>query len=131
MNLPSFLLLNEQSFYLKIIWRYLIVLITLGPFLLMDFMESVKCFIYLLNANFVSLFILSIIHMAYVYLIYYAASQTFVVHVLLLSGVPTMFTTVWKIVRRLPFTRIEYIGIGIDVFGIYLCCCESKNGRNL
>jgi hypothetical protein len=62
--------------------------------------------------------------MLYTYLIYYSATKTFVVHTLLIASMSITFTSTWKIIRGIPFTRIEYLAIGINIFGVYLCCCE-------
>ena len=124
-NLPSFLKLSEQSIYLKVMWRYLTLLAILSPTIIMDFMEDAPRLVSLIYANLLPVSILSVLHTGYVYLIYFAATKTFVAHTILLCSIPTTFSATWKIARRLPFTRLEYIGIGANVFGAYLCCCEA------
>ena len=124
-NLPSFLKLSEQSVYLKVMWRYLTLLAILSPTVVMDFMEDAPRLLSLIYANVFPVFFLSLLHSLYVYLIYFAAVKTFVAHTILLCSIPTTFSATWKIARRLPFTRLEYIGIGANVFGAYLCCCEA------
>ena len=124
LKLPSFIMLEEQSIYIKIIWQYLIILIILSPILIMDFFDSGQYLSTLSDTSFLSIFILSILHMLYIYLIYFSATKTFVVHTLLIASMSITFTSTWKVIRSIPFTRIEYLGIGINIFGVYLCCCE-------
>jgi len=124
-NIPSFLMLGEQSIYLKVMWRYLTLLVILSPPLIMEIMDDAPRFVELVYKNLLPVFLLSILHTGYVYLVYYAATKTFVAHTILLCSIPTTFSATFKIARRLPFTRLEYIGIGINVFGAYLVCCEA------
>lgn len=124
-NLPSFLKLEEQSVYLKVMWRYLTLLAIVSPTIIMDFMEDAPRLIEIIYTNLFPVFFVSLLHGLNVYLVYFAATRSFVAHTLLLCSIPTTFSATWKIARRLPFTRIEYIGIGINVFGAYLCCCEA------
>ncbi len=125
LNLPSFLMLSEQSVYLKVIWRYLIMLAGLVPLMILDFITSDSLIVDLIQDNCVPVFFVSILNTAYIYMVYFAVTQTFVVHTLLLCSIGTTFITTWKIVRKIPFSRLEYIGIGVNVFGAYLCCCEG------
>lgn len=124
-NLPSFLMLAEQSIYLKVIWRYAALLAVLVSPIITDFMEDAPRLAHLLYSNIFPVLFLSLLHASNVYLVYFAVSHTFVVHTLLLCSIPTTFLAAWRIARRLPFTRLEYLGIGFNVFGAYLCCCES------
>lgn len=125
LHLPSYLKLNEQSIFLKVIWKYITMTAIFAPFMIIDFATTDNFILWVIAENFPSLIILSIIDTLYIYMIYISISQTYVLHTLLLTGIATTFLTTWKIARRLPFTRIEYIGIGINVFGAYLCCCDS------
>eukprot|EP00826_Nyctotherus_ovalis_P017825 TRINITY_DN15270_c0_g1_i3.p2 TRINITY_DN15270_c0_g1~~TRINITY_DN15270_c0_g1_i3.p2 ORF type:complete len:164 (-),score=26.53 TRINITY_DN15270_c0_g1_i3:583-1074(-) len=125
LKLPSFLILDEQSIYLKVIWQYLIVLVVLCPILVIDFFDSAQYFAAFADTSFLSVFVLSLLHMAFVYLVYFSATKTFVIHTLLIVSMSLTFSTTWKIIRSVPFTRLEYIGIAINVLGVYLCCCES------
>ncbi|MDR3734938.1 MAG: hypothetical protein P4L10_05295 [Acidobacteriaceae bacterium] len=124
-NLPSFLKLSQQSVYLKVMWRYFALLIALVPFIITDFMEDAPRLAHMLYTNLFPVLFFSILHAFNVYIVYFAVTQTFVVHTLLLCSIPTTFLTTWRIARRLPFTRLEYLGIGLNVFGAYLCCCEG------
>lgn len=125
MNLPSYLMLKEQSIYVKIVWKHIVMTSIFSPFMILDLATSDIFIIKVIVDNISSLITLSIISTLYNYLVYYAVTQTFVVHTLLLCSIATTFITTWKIARRLPFNRIEYIGIGFNVFGAYLCCCEG------
>lgn len=124
-NLPSYLMLKEQSIFLRVIWKYATMTAVFAPFMIIDFATTDSFILSVIAENFPALVVLSVIETLYAYLVYIAAMQTFVVHTLLLCSISTTFLTTWKIARRLPFTRIEYIGIGINVFGAYLCCCEG------
>ena len=106
-------------------WRYLTLLAALSPTIIMDFMDDAPHLLEVVYGNLFPVFILSVLHCGYIYLIYFAATQTFVAHTILLCSIATTFGATWKIARRLPFTRIEYLGIGANVFGAYLCCCEA------
>lgn len=125
LKLPSFLALDEQSIYLKVMWQYLIVLAVVCPILTVDFFDSGQYFAAFADTNFLSAFALSLLHMGFVYLVYLSATRTFVMHTLLIVSMSLTFSTTWKIIRSVPFTRVEYIGIAINVLGVYLCCCES------
>eukprot|EP00826_Nyctotherus_ovalis_P003858 TRINITY_DN10798_c0_g4_i1.p3 TRINITY_DN10798_c0_g4~~TRINITY_DN10798_c0_g4_i1.p3 ORF type:complete len:139 (-),score=24.84 TRINITY_DN10798_c0_g4_i1:728-1144(-) len=121
----SYLMLREQSIFLRVIWKYTTMTAVFAPLMIIDFATTDSFILSVIAENFPSLIVLTIIETLYTYLVYIAAMQTFVVHTLLLCSISTTFLATWKIARRLPFTRIEYIGIGINVFGAYLCCCEG------
>lgn len=125
MNLPSFLSLGEQSAQLKVIWRFMFVIIILVPWLVKDILANKQRFPDLLTYNIASIFFHSFIYSAYIYLVYYAVRETFVAHTLLLCSIGTTFTAVWKIVKSQPYTRLEYLGVAANIFGAYLCCCEG------
>lgn len=124
-NLSSFLMLKEQSIFLKVIWKYITMTAIFSPFMIIDFATTDNFILWIIAENFPSLIILSIIETLYTYMVYIAVMQTYILHVLLLCSISTTFLATWKIARRLPFTRLEYLGIGINVFGAYLCCCDS------
>ena len=124
-NLPSFLILEQQSAYLKVSWRYLVLLVLSAPLLLRDLLTSTQDFGILLATNFSGIFFLSVANAAHVYLIYHAVKLTFVAHTLLLGSISTTFLAVWKIVSGQLYSRLEYLGIAANVFGAYLCCCEG------
>ncbi len=125
LNLPSFLLLEAKSIYLRIAWRYMIVLLLFVPKLLFDAYNDVFKFVESVSGFAGSVFGLALLNTINLYLVYFAASHTFVAHTLLLCSIPTTFLATWKIASKQPFTRLEYVGIGINVFGAYLCCCEG------
>jgi hypothetical protein len=124
-NLPSFLKLSDSSVYLKVMWRYLALLVIISPKIVIDFVNDAPRLIEITYVNMFPVFLLSLIHYIFVLMIYFAATQTFVAHVILLCSIPTTFATTWKIARSMPFTRLEYLGIAFNVFGAYLCCCEA------
>jgi len=121
-NLPCFLVLSEQSIYLKIMWKYTTILLILIIILSLDFSNGLYSFMKLLLKDMFKVFILSIVHTAFIYLLYFSAEKTLVIHTLMLSSMATTFITSWKILRRIPFTHLEYIGIAINILGIYFCC---------
>eukprot|EP00826_Nyctotherus_ovalis_P045802 TRINITY_DN5101_c0_g2_i4.p1 TRINITY_DN5101_c0_g2~~TRINITY_DN5101_c0_g2_i4.p1 ORF type:complete len:272 (-),score=24.05 TRINITY_DN5101_c0_g2_i4:233-1048(-) len=121
-ELPCFLKLGEQSVYLKVMWKYAAILVILASTLFLDFFNGVYSFTELIFKDIFKVLILSLIHAAFVYLIYFSAEKTLVIHTLLLSSMATTFITSWKILRRIPFSHLEYIGIAINVLGVYFCC---------
>ncbi len=126
LNLPCFLLLNGvESIFRRIIWRYLGLILVLSPRFAFDVLANMDSIGKILFANVIPVFFLAAINTAYVYMVYFAVSHTFVAHTLLLSSIATTFLATWKIAQRAPYTTIEYIGIGVNVFGAYLCCCEG------
>ncbi len=125
LNLPSFLKLPQQSVYLKVIWKHIVMLVVLSPFMILDFAMSDTLIVDMVNNNLGPVFFLALLHAAYTYMVYFAVTQTYVAHTLLLCSIASTFITTWKIARRLPFTRLEYLGIAANVFGAYLCCCEG------
>ncbi len=125
-NLPSFLLLQAESIYQRIIWRYLVLALCIAPQFLYDIIINITSFWDIFVANIFPIFFLSLLNTAYVYMVYFAARHTFVAHTLLLCSLGSTFNAAWKIVKREPYTSLEYIGIGINVFGAYLCCCEGS-----
>ena len=124
-NLPSFLLLPAESIYQRIIWRYAVLALLISPKFLYDVMVNITSLWSILLANIFPIFFLSLLNTAYVYMIYFAVRHTFVAHTLLLCSISTTFISTWKIIRSDKYTAVEYIGIGINVFGAYLCCCEG------
>jgi len=126
-NLPSFLMLKNQSVYIKVVWKHVIMLGAITPFALLDMIIGDALILDMVSDSLVPMFFLTILYCAYVYMVYFAVTQTFIAHTLLLCSIGTTFTTAWKIVRKLPFTRLEYLGIAANVFGAYLCCCEGAS----
>jgi len=125
-NVPSFLILKEQSIYLRVIWRYLITLIITVPILMIELYNTTDKLLTSINENKGSLIIQSILQTIYVYLVYYAATKTFVSHTLIFSTIPILFISIWKLISHLPFTRLDYIGIILVIFGMLLCLFETS-----
>ena len=125
LNLPSFLKLKEQSIFVKTAWRYVILLLLLLPKFAYDVCSDVAGITNLVITNIGSILALSALHTAYVYMVYFAVQHTFVAHTLLLCSIATTFLATWKIARKDQYTSLEYLGVGINVFGAYLCCCEG------
>ena len=124
-NLPSFLKLHENSVYIKVIWRFMFLLIILVPWLIYDITNNVARMPELITANISPILLLSLLYSGFVYLIYHAVTLTFVAHTVLLFSIGTTFVATWKIARSQAYTRLEYLGIAANVFGAYLCCCEG------
>jgi hypothetical protein len=124
-NLPSFLQLTASSIYLRIIWRYMIFLLLVIPRLVYDITQHASRLADIVSPCVGPVFFLSLLNTAYVFLVYFAASHTFVAHTLLLCSIGTTFVATWKIINQERYTRLDYIGIGFNVFGAYLCCCEG------
>jgi len=125
-NIPSFLALQTESIYQRIIWRYSILALFIAPKFILDILLSITSLWNIFIANIIPLFCLSLLNTAYVYMVYYAARHTFVLHTLFLCSIGPTFAAAWKIIKREPYTALEYIGLGLNVFGVYLCCCESS-----
>ena len=125
LNLPSFLQLEAKSIFLRIAWRYMILFLVFVPKLIFDAYTNTFAFVEAMATFYGPMFGLTLLNTIYVYMVYFAVEHTFVAHTLLLCSIPTTFQAVWKIASKQPFTRLEYIGIGINVFGAYLCCCEG------
>ncbi len=125
-NLPSFALLSAKGTYLKICWRYLGLLYFMSPMLAMDIYRLGPGYLLgFIMARYDQMFWLSVLTAAHVALVYAAACRTYFVHALLLSSLATTFVSVWKIASKQGYTRFEWIGLGINVFGAYLCCCDG------
>jgi hypothetical protein len=124
-NLPSFLLLPGESIFRRIIWRYFGLLILTSPGFAYDILSNFSSIGKIFFANLMPILFMSILNLLYVYLIYFAVLHTFVAHTLLLCSIGTTFISTWKIAKRMPYTTVEYVGIGVNVFGAYLCCCEG------
>ena len=125
LNLPSFLLVGGESICQKIIWRYFGLLVFISPRFLYDFLSATDALGKAFFSNIIPIFFLAILNTIYVYLVYFAVKHTFVAHTLLLCSIGTTFLATWKIARRAQYTTIEYIGVGVNVFGAYLCLCEG------
>ncbi len=125
LNMPSFLRIEAKSINLRIAWRYMVLFVVFIPKIVFDAYNDVFHFAESVASYAGSLFGLALLNTAYVYLTYFAVEHTFVVHTLLLCSIATTFRATWKIASKQPFTRLEYVGIGINVFGAYLCCCEG------
>lgn len=126
LNLPSFLLLETQSISLRIMWRYFGLALIIAPWFLYDLLSASETVWRAIFDNVVEVFILSLLNTLYVYLVYLSVGYTYVVHTLLLCSLGTAFLAAWKIAKRASYTVIEYVGIGVVVFGAYLCCCEGN-----
>lgn len=126
MELPCFLKLGEQSVHLKVMWKYATILAILISTLFLDFFNGVYSFTELIFKDFFKVLVLSLIHAAFAYLIYFSVEKTLVIHTLLLSSMATTFITSWKILRRIPFSHLEYIGIAINLLGVYFCSYGSS-----
>lgn len=124
-NLPAFLYLYEQSTEVKVIWRFMLLIILLLPWVVNDILDNIHRFPEFFTKNISHILLHSFILCIYIYLVYYAVRETFVAHTLLLCSMSTTFSTVWKFIRSMPFTKLEYIGVAANVFGAYLCCCEG------
>ena len=125
LHLPSFRLLSTESIFVRIAWRYIVLFLMFAPKMAYDSYNNVFNFVDSIIEHAGPVFGLSLLNLTYVYMLYFAVLHTFVAHTLLLGSIPTTFSAVWKIASKQPFTRLEYIGIGINVFGAYLCCCEG------
>ena len=126
-NLPSFLILDEQSFYLKITWRYMTIFVFVLPVIFLNCIETTQCILSLIFGNFISILLLSILHTAYIYLLYLSAEKTYIIHTLLICSISKVFITLWKAIRSLPLTKIEFVAIGFCLLGVYLCYWESNS----
>lgn len=124
-HLPSFKLLDATSIYLRIIWRYMIFLILLIPKLIYDIIQNAQNFSSIVAPCLGPVFFLSLLNTAFVFLVYFAVEHTFVAHTLLLCSIGTTYVATWKIANQDAYTRLDYLGIGFNVFGAYLCCCEG------
>lgn len=124
-HLPSFKLLKATSIYLRIIWRYIIFLLILIPKLVFDIIQHAPNLSSIIAPCLGPIFFLSLLNTAFVFLVYFAVEHTFVAHTLLLCSIGTTYVATWKIANQDPYTRLDYLGIGFNVFGAYLCCCEG------
>lgn len=130
-NLPSFLIVSGQyqvSTPVVVVWRYSMLIICLLPLSIYDALSRIDTIWDTILLNLIPMFFLAFLQTVYVYLIYFAVQRTFVAHTLLLCSIATTFLATWKIAKKAKYTAIEYIGIGINVFGAYLCCCDASDG---
>jgi len=125
-NLPCFLMVSEYSFEIRIIWRFSFAILGAFIWFLYDLYcnSNEICNEYFFTNTF-KIALLSILNLIYIYTVYYAVINTFVAHTLLLCSIAPTFLSTWKLAKGLPYSKIDYIGIGINVFGAYLCCCEA------
>ena len=75
MNLPSYLMLKEQSIYVKIVWKHIVMTSIFSPFMILDLATSDIFIISVIVDNISSLITLSIISTLYNYLVYYAVTN--------------------------------------------------------
>lgn len=132
LNLPSFILSSkdgEISTPIKVIWRYGILIIGLLPLLINDVLSNFERIWDIIFSNYIQLFSLAFLQTIYVYLVYFSAQKTYIAHTILLCSIPTTFLATWKIAKRARYTSIEYLGIAINVFGAYLCCCDCSGAE--
>lgn len=126
-NLPCFLSLQTESYFHRIVWRYLVLGLLITPRFLYDVSANVAFVWDLLLASIFPVFFLALLNTCYIYLVCLAVHKTFVVHTLFLSSFGGVLNVVWKIVRGGGYTAVEYIGIALSVFGAYLFCCEDAS----
>lgn len=118
-------MLSEYSFQLRIIWRFTFLLIAVFPWFLKDLFTNSTIVNEAIISYTFKVALLALLNCAYIYLVYFAACKTFVAHTVLLCSIAPTFVAAWKIARGIRFTIIDYVGIGFNVFGAYLCCCEG------
>jgi len=104
----------------------MVILLVFVPKLIFDGYTNILYFVECISDFAGPVFGLAVVHTLYVYLMYFSLTRTFFFHTLLLCGLPTTFISAWRIASKQPFTRFEYIGIGFNVFGAYLCCNEGE-----
>lgn len=127
-NIPCFLSLEAESIFLKIIWRFFVLVIILLPKAFYDLSLNLDNLGKIFSSkNLLDLFFLSILNTIWVYMFYYAASHTFAAHTLLLQ-IPLMFLCIWKLLRRESTTYLEIIGLATCILGSYLI---SNDGATL
>ena len=126
-NLPAFVSLGTKPVFVRIGWRYLGLFCLILPKLAHDLYRCQINIRYYFLTEYSRILWLSFCHTLSSYLLYLAATRTYFVHALLLSSIGNTFAGAWKIASRQEYTKIEYIGIAINVFGAYLCCCEGQN----
>ena len=126
-NIPCFLSLQTESYFHRIIWRYLILGLLITPRFLYDLSANITSMWNILACNLLPIFFLSLLNTCYIYLICIAVNHTFVVHTLFLSSLGSTYIVVWKIIKGDSYTSIEYVGVGLNVLGVYLCCCEETS----
>ena len=127
-NIHCFLSLEAESIFLKIIWRFFVLVIILLPKAFYDLSLNLDNLGKIFSSkNLLDLFFLSILNTIWVYMFYYAASHTFAAHTLLLQ-IPLMFLCIWKLLRRESTTYLEIIGLATCILGSYLI---SNDGATL
>lgn len=129
-NLPYFLMLKHIPLFQKIMWRYSILICLNFPTFVNEILEHASGLYSLMRTHILKIVLLSVLNCFYLYVFYYSAELTYVMHTLLLSSIAPSLVCVWKFVRGLPYSRIEYIGVGINVLGVYLCCCDGSNQKS-
>lgn len=128
LNLPCFLLLiNKESIFLTISWRFLVLFLFILPKFLYDVLQDLNLSGRIICLNLFPIMGLAVLNTLYIYMIYFAVLKTYVAHTLLLCSIGSAYLATWKIARGLPHSRFDYYGIGITVFGAYWCCCEGDN----
>ena len=125
LNPSFFLVLDANSIYLRIAWRYIVILLLLIPKLIFDGYRDLFYFVECISDFAGPTFGLAFLNTLYNFLMYYSITHTYMVHSLLLCGIPSTFAVAWKIASKQFYSKLEYIGLGINIFGAYLCCCEG------
>jgi len=128
-NLPCFYILKEKPVMLIVIWRYIGVLYIAFPKLIIDLYTQYRNYDMLefIKNNYLLISCTAFALTMSQFFIYKAALLTYFAHTLLLSGISGCFIVFWKIASKQGYTKIEYIGLGINVFGAYLCCCDANS----
>ena len=120
LNPSFFLILDANSIYLRIAWRYIIILLLLIPKLIFDGYRDLFYFVECISDFAGPTFGLAILNTLYNFLMYYSISHTYMVHSLLLCGIPSAFPLAWKIASKQFYSRLAYIGLGLNIFCVYL-----------
>jgi drug/metabolite transporter (DMT)-like permease len=118
-------MLSEYSVQLRIIWRFTFLLIAAFPWFLKDLLTNSTVVNEAILSFTIKIAFAALFNCASIYLIYFSATKTYVAHTVLLCSIAPTFIAAWKIARGIRFTIIDYVGIGANVFGAYLCCCEG------
>jgi hypothetical protein len=125
LNLPAFLMLQATPTPLLVCWRYLGLLLLLLPRLVVDVVSTASTILETLRNQLPNVVCLAGLQIIYIYMVYFAVRHTFIAHTLLLCSLAATFSATWKIIRGSDYTRIEYLGIAVNIFGAYLCCCDG------
>ncbi len=124
--MPMFKRLSAVSPYIRNAWRALLITICFIPFVVYEYRKDAARVRGMITwKTTATVFICQFFGTITSLLQIAALAFTFSSHVLLFSGLISIVLLMWKVLRRMPITRMEIAGIAVAILGSYILTQEG------